>query len=304
LEAHQEFVLNALLRGRLVIFLGSGASLCGRPRDQTWQPGLGLPSASELASHLTRGIEEGYSPDDLMEAASALSYYAGEQRLDVELRRVFDVDFPPSVLHACLARMPAWERSQNHEGAQIPILILTTNYDDLVERAFRLVEEAYDVVYYTKPRRGLGPPFWATRSRSNGDRPAGPVTTILKIHGTIDRSDPNLYNCVITEDDYIDYLEDEERILRQLPVEIQARLARSDILYLGYGLRDWNVILALRRFSDPYFRRRSWAIERPSSRGSFATHFLMARWKLRAGADVVFADLADYAAALSESMDA
>jgi hypothetical protein len=303
LELHQSQVFKALLEGRLAIFLGAGASVSGRPSEHEWRLGLGLPSATELARYLTTGLDETYSPDDLKEAALAVEYYLGAGPLDTKLRRVFDVEFPPSELHACLARMPAWCRAQESDAG--PLLIVTTNYDDLVERAFDREHEAYDIVYYTKPR-GSAPrrAIWATRSSPYGDRSRGPVTIVLKIHGTIDRRDPNLDNYVISEDDYIDYLDEETEIVRQLPVEIQARLADAHVLFLGYGLRDWNVILVLRRFSRDRLKRRWWAVDRPSSHGSFEARLLVARWEQRGIDDVVFVDLADYAAALSASMDA
>ena len=71
-----------------------------------------------------------------------------------KLREVFDADYPPSSLHRLLARLPALLRES---GAEEQLLVLTTNYDDLVERAFEDAGERFDVVSYeAKPGPSAG----------------------------------------------------------------------------------------------------------------------------------------------------
>jgi hypothetical protein len=48
-----------------------------------------------------------------------------------EIHEVFNADYPPSSLHRLLARLSAMLRKHGREQ----LLVLTTNYDDLVERA-------------------------------------------------------------------------------------------------------------------------------------------------------------------------
>ena len=53
-DDHFEQVVDAIVEGELVPFLGAGASLCDRPHDASWKPGENryFPSATELARHL------------------------------------------------------------------------------------------------------------------------------------------------------------------------------------------------------------------------------------------------------------
>src|SRR5262249_7729922 len=59
LGAHFAAVTRALLDGKLVLFLGTAANLCGRPIDQGWTPGRPdyLPSEGELAERLARAFD-------------------------------------------------------------------------------------------------------------------------------------------------------------------------------------------------------------------------------------------------------
>lgn len=70
---------------------------------------------------------------------------------------------------------------------------------------------------------------------------ADPV--VLHLFGT----DEDLLSMVLTEDDHLDYL---ARISRDyqflLPTEIQARLAETSLLFLGYNLEDLELKVILR----------------------------------------------------------
>ena len=118
--------------------------------------------------------------------------------------------------------------------------------DDALERAFDAAGEPYDVVWYIADREERGK-FW---HRPPGGKPQLILrpkaydglaleerTVILKIHGNVDRSDPDRDSYVITEDHYIEYLTKTE-VDQLIPVEVLAKLKRSHILFLGYGMQD------------------------------------------------------------------
>ena len=71
-------------------------------------------------------------------------------------------------------------------------------------------------------------------------------TTILKIHGVVDRQNRACDSYVITEDHYIDYLAHKD-IAQQLPVQLLEKMSWSHFLFLGYSLRDWNLRVILHR---------------------------------------------------------
>src|SRR5207244_2343633 len=65
---------------------------------------------------------------------------------------------------------------------------------------------------------------------------------------------------VITEDHYIDYLKHTE-LSSLVPPTVAAKLRRANLLFLGYGLRDWNLRVILDRLSDEQKHSyQSWAI--------------------------------------------
>ena len=93
---------------------------------------------------------------------------------------------------------------------------MTTNYDDLLERALDERGEPYDVVWYEakhgpmhgrfmhRPPSGDVVPIERPNKYTELDLAERPV--ILKLHGAVDRLDAKGDSYVITEDNYIDYL--------------------------------------------------------------------------------------------------
>ena len=66
---------------------------------------------------------------------------------------------------------------------------------------------------------------------------------------------------MITEDHYIDYLA-RENAARLIPAYLMARMRTSHFLFLGYGMRDWNLRVILRSIWAEQTRRfTSWAIQ-------------------------------------------
>jgi hypothetical protein len=66
---------------------------------------------------------------------------------------------------------------------------------------------------------------------------------------------------VITEDHYIDYLTRTE-LEHLLPATILPTIRKSHFLFLGYGLRDWNMRVILHRIAgDQQLTYKSWAIQ-------------------------------------------
>jgi hypothetical protein len=84
---------------------------------------------------------------------------------------------------------------------------------------------------------------------------------ILKIHGAAFRLDEAADSYVITEDHYIDYLA-QENLSKIVPAYLMARMRTSHFLFLGYGMRDWNLRVMLRHIWAEQTRRYvSWAIQ-------------------------------------------
>ena len=75
-------------------------------------------------------------------------------------------------------------------------------------------------------------------------------------------------NFVITEDDYIGYLS-RRPIETLVPAQLLGKLRESHFLFLGYGIRDWNLRVFLQRiWGDQQLGAKSWAVEHARRRGA------------------------------------
>lgn len=269
-DGHYALVLKALFDGRLALFLGAGVNRCGRPPGVSWQPEQHqyLPDGAELSRHLQTsfGGPAGATPD-LARVSEYVFLMAGDSPLYLELHKIFDGDYPPTEPHRFIASLPSRLR---RKGCRQPHqLIVTTNYDDLMERALRQAGEEFDVVSYRSegeekacfvhtpadgvPRRMDDPANYL-------ELPLKHRTILVKIHGAVDRGNTGEDSFVITEDHYIDYLTHAD-LSGLVPAELVRRLKESHILFLGYALRDWNLRVILRRLWREQKRRsQSWAI--------------------------------------------
>lgn len=305
LDMHYRMLLKALLDGRIVPFLGAGVNLCGRPEDANWLAGNYLPSGSELASYLASNY--GYPVADIQDLVRVSQYVAvmsGSGPLYDELHKLFNKDFPPTALHRFFAALPGVLRAKGYPPRYQ--LIVSTNYDDVLERAFLDAGEPFDLVSYLAEGEHRGK--FLHRGFEGETRlieipnqyrgiPLDERTVILKIHGAINRDNPEQDSYVITEDHYIDYLARTD-ISNLIPVTLAARLRKSHFLFLGYGLRDWNLRVILHRiWGEQLFSYKSWAIQLNPQ--PIDQEF----WQKRA-VEIYDARLEDYIAGLRERVEA
>lgn len=302
LESHYRAVAKALAAGRVVPFLGAGVNLCGRPGGVAWTPAQRtyLPSGGELAAYLATTFDyPGRDADDLLRVSQYAAVMSGSGPLYAELHGLFDADYPPTRLHHFFAALPEILRARGFPPRYQ--LILTTNYDDLMERAFRAAGQPFDLVTYVADGEDRGkfvhwPPDGDARVIRKPDEyrevsvEQRPV--VLKIHGDVDRrhGDPR-DSYVITEDHYIDYLTRTD-LASLVPVSLAAKLKQSHFLFLGYGLRDWNLRVILRRIAgEQALTFKSWAIQlRPDA--------LEQRFWLKRDVDILDVPLDEYVSGL------
>jgi hypothetical protein len=183
-------------------------------------------------------------------------------------------------------------------------LIVTTNYDDALERAFAAAGEPFDLLRYVAKGADAGrvlhhPPEGRPRLvKKSNQYPLSLAerTIILKIHGAVDRTDRSEDSYVIAEDDYIDFLS-QTSIANVIPVMLNAHLQNSHFLFLGYSLQDWNLRVILRRiWGEQRLEYRSWAIQRNPD--PLELEF----WPKR-NVDIYDVDLAEYVRVLEAALD-
>jgi len=240
-------------------------------------PVLG-PNAGKLSAGLSGLLRPTAEHLDLAEAAQYVYVVAGRPDLYRSLRQMLSDEREPSITHRFLARFPAMlERFGLPRRYQ---LIVTTNYDTELERAFEIENEPYDLAVYmsTGPDKGRFVHFPYERGpeaiKVPNDYSGLPIdvetyelerTLIVKIHGAIDGAMGGYRwseNYVITEDHYIDYLS-ASRVETLVPTQILTKLRDSHCLFVGYTIRDWSLRVFLKRIWEGQpLAAKSWAIQR------------------------------------------
>jgi hypothetical protein len=212
-----DLIIDRIVDGECVPFLGAGASL-----------GAGIPSAGDLAEQIASKIQ--YPGVDKRDFLRVCQYYA--MKTDVHAPRTFvarRVSLPgmtPGIVHTTLAAMPFF-------------CVVTTNFDNLMERAFTDAGRIPDVQAY--------------RVGSNREDLI-PATVkhplVFKLHGSV--ADPE--TMVVSEDDTVDFMASVLLGEPPIPPFIKGILRRYSVLFIGYGLKDWNIrvlLRALRGKNDP-----------------------------------------------------
>jgi len=279
-DDHLDAVIRALSAGRLVIMLGPGVNASSSMQVEN---GDGIPKRDQLAARLAEAF--GCPPQYAGELTKVAQYAAitrGVGPLYDELHALLDCDQTPGAVHGFLAELAALSREC---GTPQPIIV-TTNYDRSVERAFADAGEGIDVVTYMSigrdrgrfvHRSADGEVHVITAPNAYAAVPVDVRSVLLKVHGEVDLEPArDGESFVVSEDDYIAYLA-ETGISGVLPVTLAARLRRSHFLFLGYGLVDWSFRVFLHRlWPDEQPAYRSWAVQQDP--GSLEREF----WRRRA----------------------
>ncbi|HEV7860842.1 MAG TPA: SIR2 family protein, partial [Pyrinomonadaceae bacterium] len=279
-DEHYDGVIDSLTEGELVPFFGAGVNMCGRPENVGWGPGQYLPSGAELASYLANRFSYPWaeSVGDLLRVSQYVALVRGDGPLNKRLREIFIEQYPATSLHKFFARLP--KILQRKTGRPSHQLIVTTNYDDVMEHAFTAEGEQFDVVTYMTGGGDSQRGKFLHWSAEGGapvivDKPNEyrlPLdeyrnlqrSVILKIHGAVDRTSSDGDSYVITEDHYIDYLTRSD-ISSLVPITLAEKLKSSNFLFLGYSLRDWNLRVILHRIWKEQQQKgsyNSWAIQK------------------------------------------
>jgi hypothetical protein len=324
---HARMVMDAMLvDGQVVPLLGAGVNLCGRTAGDAFIRGQLLPDGDELAAELAKKVPA-YPREvlgDLLRVSQCVQGKRGWQVLYRTLHGLFDHDYPPTDLHTFLAEMPGRIAAMDQPPRDSHLLFVTTNFDDVLERALEQANEPFDLVWYVAQGAHMGrfmhqPPTGEAQVIEDPDRYVTPFdltkrSVVLKIHGAIDRASADNDSFVITEDNYIEYLTRTD-VRRLIPKPLVAKLRTSSILFLGYSMRDWNLRAIFHRiWHEERLGWTSWAIRRPlpdprADAAGSAEDRELARYALLEaeleegfwndrGVDIFDVDLAEYTRAL------
>jgi SIR2-like domain len=212
-------------RKELTPFLGAGIS---RPP---------LPNAEELAAELARAYDYPFRNKDLMQvaqyAATLVDGTSPKVRVQEIIERASDPDFTdPLQPHVLLASLPI-------------LVYLTTNYDDYMEKALAELNRTAraEVCRWNSGLKRV----YSDRLSESEPEVGRPV--VFHLHGFV--GDPDSF--VLTEDDYLDFMVNARRYegtpdttLRVIPPKVDELISLTSLMFLGYGLRDWNLRVLLR----------------------------------------------------------
>ncbi len=199
-----------LFDGTAVIFLGAGASV-GDESERA--AGKGVPGSSALTKALAErfGVELRYDADgNLLSGLRPVASFAVKNRRDESTVKRFVID---QIRPRCGAPLKAHRALASIS----PRTVITTNYDDLYESAWREAGKTLEKV--VRPEQ---------LPRIPQDSPR-----LLKLHGDLEAPK----EVVLTRDDYRKW----QREAGGLKAKVVATLQESVCIFVGYGVGDENL---------------------------------------------------------------
>lgn len=194
-NVHIKNIKQANEEDRLAIFVGAGVS---KSSDTDY---ISLPSWSDLITKLKSDLA---ITEELDYLKLAQLYYLefGAQTYNQTLKNYFPDDITPSSLHSAILKVS-------------PRVIITTNWDCIIEKAIEHEGYLYDTICSDKD---------LVKSTSQ--------SKFIKIHG-----DFKNHNIVFKEDDYLNY----SRNFPLIENYIKSIFSTHTVLFLGYSYNDINL---------------------------------------------------------------
>jgi hypothetical protein len=215
---------EAVRQQQCILFLGAGVHApplagSGFSYPAELRPPIGKTLSRELAAACDFVARfPGEDPGNLQRVALAYEIDSSRGRLVDAITGAVDTGRQPSPMLRALARL------------DFP-MVITTNYDQLFERALREAGKQPRVAVY-KPEPEVATDFRNATAQS-------PV--IYKLHGDIGERE----SLVVTDEDYIQFvlrMSDKEPY-DPIPLSLKFFLTGSTTLFVGYSLLDYNLRL-------------------------------------------------------------
>ena len=214
-------------RGECILFLGAGVH-CPPPDDSAYsypeaeRPPFGSALSVQLAQAC--GLHDRYPNENEKQLARvSLFYETYKSRSDLvrEVETAVQIGKKPSPALRALAELP------------FP-LVVTTNFDQLFERALSDAGKAPQVSVYS-------PDSDVQTTDYSGVQPTPERPFVLKIHGDIGRPE----SIVITDEDYIQFVlrMGDKEPYNPIPMTFRFFFMKLKTLFVGYSLVDYNLRL-------------------------------------------------------------
>ena len=207
-------------------------------------------------------------PEPLTSITSYYEKLLGRKRLWNLLREIFETKKEPTRTHQLLAEAARYHLERPNAT---DYLIITTNYDCLMEKALDKLQVPYVVL---TTRRGddfkvltrfapvipnieqLKKDYYDRFHPSDFDLSKDkPWAVIYKIHGCLSPEVEYVDDgVVISDNDYVSYVSKMGKTGTLIPTHVNRLMRDKPFWFLGYSLNDWNVrsiYKTLQRCSDP-----------------------------------------------------
>ena len=194
---------------KLIPFIGAGLSRC-----------FNLPSWEELTDIIAKELN--YDPEVFMLSGNfwqLAGYYKAKKGGIGELRSLLDKQFTPSDKQISLSRSHIALTKM-----KLPV-IYTTNFDNIIERAFKLHRKKFRLI----------------RNLRDISEKGVDSLEIVKFHGSFE-DDSTL---VLTESDYFNRLDFE----MPLDIKLRADILGRTLLFIGYSFADINLRYMLHKLN-------------------------------------------------------
>lgn len=251
LNAHFDRVVRLIEDGRLTFFLGAA-----------------IHSPTKLmASDFYKELARVFECEALREERFAVAQYIadrhGRENLYAEIRKLFArTPLVPRDTHELFA---TWKEFKTHTGDKVPFpMIITTNYDDTLERRLAAAGLPYHLLSYQADGEHRG--LFYHRPPDNGlriiERPRNILKlsdafVVVKLNGGFDRQRRIPESYATTRLDYWDLA---ARIPGVLPAAVQETLSANPLLFLGSGLYAPDIESLVRFAHREHPGPRSWAV--------------------------------------------
>ncbi|MGH7304020.1 MAG: SIR2 family protein [Candidatus Rokuibacteriota bacterium] len=282
--AHFERVVRLLEDGRLTFFLGSAIHAPTKLMARTFY------------EELARVFECSALKEEPFAVAQYIADRYGRQSLYAEISKLFArTPLVPRATHDLFA---AWASFRTSDGRQLPYpMIVTTNYDDLLERSLFAAQLQYHLFSYQAD--GLSQGLFYYRAPNDVvrviERPRNIQTlgddnreryrefVIVKLNGGFDRQRHIPESYATTR---LDYWALAARIPDVLPAIVRDTLSMKPLLFLGSGLAAADIESVIRFSHRDHPGSRSWAVVQNMGEREY--------WR-QCGVDIIDVDINDYA---------
>ena len=205
-----EYLIQQVRAGKVVLFLGAGASKGATSPTEPKSPPDGAALGKLLADKFLGGKEAGKSLAQIADYCIAVADLRTVQRYIADLF----VTFEPAEFHKALA---------NFKWAALA----TTNYDQILERA-----------YSSNPSRLQTPlPILRSTDRVDHELRDGQKIQFIKLHGCITVVDDEKMPLILTIDQYVSYRSGREKLFRRF----EELAGEYTVVFVGYRVEDPNI---------------------------------------------------------------